>query len=128
MQNKNPLAELPEHGHFLIEAVISTARLFLEDVSPYWTYREKKDGVYCLVLYRNSYHNNAPFVSITHHPNFGSDVLVTYCLASYRKGSETRYKEEVKRYSLPSQQLEVSEEIANHIKKPSSFLTVISES
>lgn len=127
MQNRIPLTQVPDHGHFLIEALISTVRLFLEDVSPYWTYREKKEGVHCLVLYRNSYHNNAPFVSITHHPNFGSDVLVTYCLALYRKGSETIYKEEVKRYTLPLQQLDVSEEIANHIKKPSSFLTVVSE-
>ena len=128
MQNRIPLSQIPQHGHFLIEALISTVRLFLEDSLPYWTYRENKDGVYCLVLYNNSYHDNAPYVVITHHPNFGSDVLVTYCTASYIKGSEIIEKEEIKRYSLPSQQLVASEEIANHIKKPSCYLTVISGS
>ena len=126
MQNRTPLSQIPQHGHFLIEALISTVRLFLEDISPYWIYREKKDGVYCLVLYNISYYDNAPYVAITHHPNFGSDVLVTYCISSYIKDSEIIQKEEVKRYFLPSQQLDASEEIANHIKKPSCFLTVIS--
>jgi hypothetical protein len=125
MNHKQSLAELPEHGHFLIEALISTVRLFLEDISPYWIYREKKDGVYCLVLYSYQMQDTTPYVSITHHPNFDTDVLITYLTPAYRKGTETICKEEIKRYTLPAQQLIAAEEIAKRLKEPSVFLTVV---